>query len=209
MSSNVKVNKSPNHFMTLDAIARGISNIDKIAGVTKLHKSDVELIVNDLANQRLIIRAETRGFFGNKKLKLSITDTGLRLFNAKKQELEQKMHEVQQWYNNGDRSQIQDFMDSNRMWMPMMLFSGIMNIMFFTSMMSMMGMAMSPMESQMTGTNSGSTTDGSEDNNQEGSDIGGSGNEGDVVDTGGDFGGFDGGVSAIFDILSPYLYFRL
>jgi hypothetical protein len=28
---------------------------------------------------------------------------------------------------------IQDFMDSNRMWMPMMLFSGIMNIMFFTS----------------------------------------------------------------------------
>jgi hypothetical protein len=70
--------------MTLDAIARGISNIDKIAGVTKLHKSDVELIVNDLANQRLIIRAETRGFFGNKKLKLSITDTGLRLFNAKK-----------------------------------------------------------------------------------------------------------------------------
>jgi hypothetical protein len=111
----------------------------------------------------------------------------------KKQELEQRMHEVQQWYNNGDRSQIQDFMDSNRMWMPMMLFSGIMNIMFFTSMMSMMGMAMSPMESQMTGTNSGSTTDGSEDNNQEGSDIGGSGNEGDVVDTGGDFGGFDGG----------------
>jgi hypothetical protein len=141
----------------------------------------------------LIIRAETRGFFGNKKLKLSITDTGIRLLNAKKQELEQKMHEVQQWYNNGDRSQIQDFMDSNRMWMPMMLFSGIMNMMFFTSMMSMMGMAMSPMESQMTGTDSGSTTDGSEGNNQEGSDIGGSGNEGDVVDTGGDFGGFDGG----------------
>ena len=104
------------------------------------------------------------------------------------------MREVQQWYNNGDRSQIQDFMDSNMMWMPMMLFSGIMNIIFFTSMMSMMGMAMSPMESQMTGTDSGSTTDGSEGNNQEGgSDVGSNGNEGDVVDTSGDIGGFDGG----------------
>jgi DNA-binding MarR family transcriptional regulator len=194
MSTNVKVNESPNHFMTLDAVARGINDINKIAKVTKLHKSDVELIVNDLANQRLITRAEKRGFFGNKKVRLSITEIGIRLLNAKKQELEQKMREVQQWYNNGDRSQIQDFMDSNRMWMPMMLFSGIMNIIFFTSMMSMMGMAMSPMESQMTGTDSGSTTDGSEGNNQEGgSDVGSNGNEGDVVDTSGDFGGFDGG----------------
>jgi DNA-binding IclR family transcriptional regulator len=91
--------------MTLDAIARGMNSIDKIARATKLHKSDVELIINDLTNQRLIIRAETRGFFGNKKLKLSITDTGFRLLNAKKQELEQKMHKVQQWDNNGDRSQ--------------------------------------------------------------------------------------------------------
>jgi hypothetical protein len=41
MSSNVKVNESPDHFMTLGAIARGINNIDKIAKVTKLHKSDV------------------------------------------------------------------------------------------------------------------------------------------------------------------------
>jgi hypothetical protein len=84
MSSNVKVSESPNHFMTLDAIARGMNSIDKIARATKLHKSDVELIINDLTNQRLIIRAETRGFFGNKKLKLSITDTGFRLLNVKK-----------------------------------------------------------------------------------------------------------------------------
>jgi len=70
------------------------------------------------------------------------------------------MQKVKQWYNNGDRSQLQDFMVSNRMWMPMKLFSGIMNIMFFTSMMSMMGMAMNPMESQKAGgkgANTGST----------------------------------------------------
>ncbi|MGB8132599.1 MAG: hypothetical protein WCC82_06195 [Nitrososphaeraceae archaeon] len=67
MSTNVKVNESPNHFMTLDAVARGINDINKIAKVTKLHKSDVELIVNDLANQRLITRAEKRGFLATRK----------------------------------------------------------------------------------------------------------------------------------------------
>jgi hypothetical protein len=197
MSTDVKVNESPNHFMALDAISGGINSIDKIAKATKLHKSEVELIVNDLFNQRLIIMTEKRGFFGNKKVFTSITETGVKLLNAKKQELDQQMQKVKQWYNNGDRSQLQDFMDSNRMWMPMMLFSGIMNIMFFTSMMSMMGMAMNPMESQMAGgegADTGSTTESGEGNSQEAvNDAGASGNEGDVVDTGGDFGGFDGG----------------
>jgi len=183
--------------MALDAISGGINSIDKIAKVTKLQKSEVELIVNDLFNQRLITKTEKRGFFGNKKVRTSITETGVKLLNAKKQELDQQMQKVKQWYNNGDRSQLQDFMDSNRIWMPMMLFSGIMNIMFFTSMMSMMGMAMNPMESQMAGgegADTGSTTEGGEGNSQEGvNDAGGSGSEGDVVDTGGDFGGFDGG----------------
>jgi hypothetical protein len=185
--------------MALDAISGGINSIDKIAKVTKLHKSEVELIVNDLFNQRLINMTEKRGFFGNKKVRTSITETGVKLLNAKKQELDQQMQKVKQWYNNGERSQLQDFMDSNRMWMPMMLFSGIMNIMFFTSMMSMMGMgmAMNPMESQMVGgegANTGSTSEDGEGNSQEGvSDAGASGSEGDVVDTGGDFGGFDGG----------------
>ena len=35
------------------------------------------------------------------------------------------------------------------MWIPMMLCSGIMNMMFFASMMSFMGMAMNPSESAM------------------------------------------------------------
>jgi hypothetical protein len=195
MSTDIKVNESPNHFMALDALSGGINSIDKIAKVTKLHKSEVELIVNDLFNQRLITKTEKRGFFGNKKVRTSITETGIKLLNAKKQELDQQMQKVKQWYNNGDRSQLQDFMDSNRIWMPMMLFSGIINIMFFTSMMSMMGMGMNPMESQMAGgSDTGSTTEGGEGNSQEGvNDAGGSGSEGDVIDTDGDFGGFDGG----------------
>ena len=53
MSMDVKVNENPNHFMALDAISGGINSIDKIARVTKLHKSEVKLIVNDLFNQKI------------------------------------------------------------------------------------------------------------------------------------------------------------
>jgi hypothetical protein len=57
------------------------------------------------------------------------------------------LEQVQRWYDNGDKSKLESFMNSNRTWIPMMLFSGIMNAMFFMSMMSLMGMAMNPAES--------------------------------------------------------------
>ena len=62
-SNNVNVDESPNHFMILDAIARGMTNISKIAKVTKINNNtEVELIVNDLLTHRLIMKSEIRGF---------------------------------------------------------------------------------------------------------------------------------------------------
>src|ERR687887_2814576 len=114
-SNNINVNESPNHFMILDAIARGMTNISKIAQVTKINNdAEIELIVNDLLTQRLIVKSEIRGFLGRKKAEIRITETGLRLLNIKKQELEQKLEQVQRWHNNGDRSKLESFMDSNR-----------------------------------------------------------------------------------------------
>jgi hypothetical protein len=193
MDFNRKFNESPNHFMVLDAVARGMKKIDSISKVTKLSKDEVVLIINDLLAQKILIKNEKKGFFGNKKIELDIADIGVKILNTKKQELSEKSDRLQQLYETGDKSQVQGFMDSNRMWIPMMLFSGIMNMMFFASMMSFMGMAMNPAESAATegqvdqtagGEDSGATTDNS--------DIGAS-----EIDTssGGDAGfeGFDGG----------------
>jgi len=92
---------------------------------------------------------------------------------------------------------MQSFMDSNRMWMPMMLFSGIMSVMFFASMMSFMGMAMNPAESSMT-EGQVDETGGAEDTGDAASDSGGDVGAGDAgagdVGAGGmdmDAGGFD------------------
>jgi len=194
MSFNRKFNESPNHFMVLDAIARGMKKIDSISKVTKLSKDEVELIVNDLLAQKILIKNEKKGFFGNKKIEFDIADIGVKILNTKKQELSEKSDRLQQLYETGDKSQVQGFMDSNRMWIPMMLFSGIMNMVFFASMMSFMGMAMNPAESAVTEGQVDQTTAGAEDSGgaTDNSDIG----TGEMDTTsGGDAGfeGFDGG----------------
>ena len=205
-NNNININESPSHFIVLDAVSRGNNTVEKISRAAKLDKNQVELLVNDLVQQRLVNSAEKKGSFlssllggGRTKVVLNITNTGLRLLDVKKQELEQKASQLRQWYNNGDTSQMQGFMDSNRMWIPMMLFSGIMNVMFFASMMSFMGMALNPTESQMaaeSGAGGEATEGGSETTAETGSEDAGSGGE--VADTSdiegmGDFGGFDGG----------------
>jgi hypothetical protein len=193
MSSDTNVNESPNHFMVLDAIARGMKKIDSISKVTKLSKDEVELIVNDLVTQKILIKTVKKGFFGNKKEEFHIAETGLKILNSKKQELTEKSQRLQQLYETGDRSQMQSFMDSNRMWIPMMLFSGLMNVMFFASMMSFMGMGMNPTESAMTEGQVDQSAAGASEDTGATADSGGDTGTSEMDTGGGDFGGFDAG----------------
>ncbi len=188
--SNVRVNESPNHFMVLDAISRGMKTVDKIARVTKLSKPEVELIINDLMQQRLVIGTEKKSFFGGKKMEFAVSHTGMQVLTTKKVELQKQAQQMQQWYQNGQTQQLQGYMDNNRMWIPLMLFSGIMNALFFMSMMSMMGMAMNPAESGQAGDAAAADggAAGAEDGGA-GADSGG-GDFGGGDFGGGDFGGF-------------------
>ena len=201
MSGEMKVNDSPNHFMVLDAIGRGMKTADKISTVTKLDNTEVELILNDLAVQRLVNRMEKKGFL-KRKMEFTINETGQNLLNSKKHELEQKTKDIKQAYGNGNTAQFQSFMGTERAWIPFLLFSGLLDVLFFASAMSFLGMAMSPQESSMAGDTggasdsaSGSDTAGQEDSGaaDSGSDSGGGVFEGGGFDSSGssgmDFGG--------------------
>ena len=189
MSENIKVVESPKHFMVLDAVSRGVEDAGKIAKVTKTDKAEVEMILNDLAVQRLVVVEQKKGLFG-KKLQARITDTGSRLLSSKKQELEEKARELTAMHRNGDRKGMESFMDDNRAWLPMMIFSGIMSAMIFASMMSFMGMAMNPAEAAMTG--DASNADAQSADTQSVADDSGGADGG--ADSGGtDFSGFDAG----------------
>ena len=192
MSSDNGFSQSPNHFMVLDAISRGMKKIDAIAKVTKLSKDEVELIVNDLKNQKLINMVTKKGFFGNKKTEFHTSETGTRVLESKKQELVKKSKYLQQLYETGNRGQMQSYMNDNRSWMPMMLFSGLMSMVMFGSMMSFMGMAMNPAESAQTeGQTDESGGSGAEDTGAA-SDTGAS-DTGSFSDVGADSGGMDMG----------------
>ena len=199
MSSDNGFSQSPNHFMVLDAISRGMKKIDSIAKVTKLSKDEVELIVNDLKNQKLINMVVKKGFFGNKKIEAYITETGSKILESKKQELVKKSKYLQQLYETGNKGQMQSYMDDNRMWMPMMLFSGIMSMVMFGSMMSFMGMAMNPAESAQSDAQANESGGSGAEDTGAASDTGASdtgasdtGGFSDVgADSGMDMGGFD------------------
>ncbi len=178
------VNESPNHFMVLDAISRGIKTFGKIIKATRLDKNIVDEAINDLAAQRLIVIVEKKGFFGGKKEEFQISETGTRVLTAKKQDLEKKFQQFQQWYSNGQTQQLQNQMQMDRMWLPFMLFSGIMNAMFFMSMMSFMGAAMTPAESAAASDAGADTASDGNAGAEAGADGGG--------DLGGDFGDFGG-----------------
>jgi hypothetical protein len=193
MSQNIKVTESPKHFMVLDAISRGIGYVGKIAKVTKADKAEVEMVLRDLAVQKLIVIEQKKGLFG-KKAQARIIDTGSRLLSFKKQELEEKSRHLESMYINRDRRGVESFMDDNRAWMPMMIFSGIMSAMMFASMMSFMGMAMNPAEAAMAGDAANADAQGAADTQSADSDNGVASNDSGGADTstGGSY-GFDAG----------------
>ena len=191
MSSNNGFSQSPNHFMVLDAISRDMKKIDNIAKVTKLSKDEVELIVNDLQTQKLITKQTKKGFFGNKKIEAFATETGFKILESKKQELVNKSKYLQQLYETGNKGQMQSYMDDNRMWMPMMLFSGLINAVMFTSMMSFMGMGMNPAESTQSEAQPAESGGAGADDSGSASDTGDTGDYSDMDVGGMDTGGFD------------------
>jgi DNA-binding PadR family transcriptional regulator len=193
MSQNIKVTESPKHFIVLDAISKGIGGAGKIAKVTKISKAEVEMVLNDLVVQKLIVAEQMKGLFG-KKAQARITDSGSRLLSFKKQKLEEKSRDLESMYMNRDRRGVESFMDDNRAWIPMMIFSGIM----FASMMSFMGMAMNPAEASMAGETANADAQGAADTQSAANDNGVASNavadisteESSCFDTiGGDFGG--------------------
>ena len=101
-------------------------------------------------------------------------------------------------YMNRDRRGVESFMDDNRAWIPMMIFSGIMSAIMFASMMSFMGMAMNPAEAAMAGETANTDAQGAADTQSAANDNGVVSDAGADISTeessgfdtiGGDFGG--------------------
>jgi DNA-binding MarR family transcriptional regulator len=131
----------PKDLMVLEAVARGESNESKIAKSTKLTAFEVASIVERLIMHGLIERTEKKGLLGKKTI-LKITNKGVQDHQARKYELEERWQKMVLLSKQGDKKQFEETVQMNRSWLPAMMFMGIIDMMFFMTMLSMMGMTM-------------------------------------------------------------------
>jgi DNA-binding MarR family transcriptional regulator len=176
LSSNIFMEEEPKDVMVLSAISEGKDEEKKIVKSTRLTPFEVVSVIERLILAGLIEREEKKGFLG-KKTKLKVTEKGRRELHERKFELEQKWQKMVMIAKQGDKQQLEQMMTMNRSWIPAMIFMGIIDMMFWMTMLSMIGWSMNQ-----------AMPEGYEAPSDQGGDMGG--DAGDGGDAGGDFGDF-------------------
>ena len=126
----------------LGAINNGARQFNKISKVTKIKPQELNNILEKLENHGFITVQEKKGLLG-KKIELSITEKGSREIEERVRELEGKWVSMRNAYESGDKQKLQQIMKDEKSFLPTMMFFGMIDIMMFSMMFSMMGMAMS------------------------------------------------------------------
>ena len=137
----------PKDVIVLGSIRRGKKKFSNIQNETKISGEELNLILEELANKKFIRVEEKKGLFG-KKIELKITETGSDELDRKIIEIQSKWKEMKSLYENGDKQQLQQKMEENKSFLPTMMFFGVMDMMMFSMMFSMMGIGMSDFVSQ-------------------------------------------------------------
>jgi DNA-binding HxlR family transcriptional regulator len=134
--------EEPKDIIVLGAIKKGAKKFAKIRDKTGIDPEELNKILEKLEERGFIQVEKKKGFLGGEKTELHVTDKGSNELEQRIHEMEQKWDKMVQLYKSGDKKQLQEYMDQNRMDFPMMMFFGMMNMMMFSMMFSMMGASM-------------------------------------------------------------------
>ena len=110
--------------------------------MTKIKPQEINNILEKLENYGFITVQEKKGWLGE-KIELYITEKGSREIEERVRELEGKWASMRNAYESGDKQKLQQIMKDEKSFLPTMMFFGMIDIMMFSMMFSMMGMAMS------------------------------------------------------------------
>ncbi|MCV0366840.1 MAG: hypothetical protein K5798_06235 [Nitrosopumilus sp.] len=159
----------PKDLIVLGAIKHGIKKFDKIQKTTQIEAEELNKILEQLENRGFIKVVEKKGWLG-KKIEIDVTDKGSREVDERVHELQTRWNQMSQIYKTGDKEKMKECMEENKSFLPTMMFFGVMDMVMFSMMFSMMGMAMSdyvPAESMPeeadTGMDDGSMDGGADD----------------------------------------------
>ena len=137
----------PKDVIVLGSIRRGKKKFSNIQNETKISPEELNLILEELENRKFIRVEESKGWFG-KKIELKITEDGSNELDRKIIGIQDKSKEMQSIYESGDKQKLQQKMEENKSFLPTMMFFGVMDMMMFSMMFSMMGIGMSDYVSQ-------------------------------------------------------------
>ena len=135
------MNDEPKDLIVLGAIKHGVKKFDKIQKMTKIEPDELNSILEQLEKRGFIQTEEKKGLFGM-KVEITSTDKGSNEVDERVHELQAKWNQMSLLYKTGDKDKLKQEMENNKSFIPTMMFFGIMDMMMFSMMFSMMGMAM-------------------------------------------------------------------
>ncbi len=136
------MNTEPKETIVLGAIQAGIKKFDKIQKITLIEPEDLNSILEQLENSEYIRVVEKNGLLG-KKIEIVLTEKGSKEVDKQVHELQTKWNQMSTLYKTRDKENLKQYMDENKSFFPMMIFFGVMDMMMFSMMFSMIGMTMS------------------------------------------------------------------
>jgi len=126
----------------LGTIQARIKKFDKIQKITLIEPEELNSILEQLENGEFIRVEEKNGLFG-KKIEIAVTEKGSKEVDKQVHELQTKWNQMSTLYKTQNKEELKQHMDENKSFFPMMIFFGVMDMMMFSMMFSMIGMTMS------------------------------------------------------------------
>ncbi len=128
--------------IVLGAIKAGINKFDKIQKIRHIEPKELNSILEQLENGGFIQVEEKKGLLGT-KIEIKVTEKGSEKVGKQVLELKTRWNQMSTLYNTQDKENLKLYMDENRSVFPMMIFFGVMDMMMFSMMFDMIGIAMS------------------------------------------------------------------
>lgn len=131
----------PKDVIVLGTIKSGVKKFDKICKIAKIESEELEKILERLEERDLIKVVEKKGWLG-KKIELYTTDKGNKELENRIHELEGNWQQLVTLYKKGDKEKLNEYLEDQRGFFPMMIFFGIIDMMMFSMMFSLIGASM-------------------------------------------------------------------
>ena len=128
--------------IVLGAIKAGINKFDKIQKIRHIEPKELNSILEQLENGGFIQVEEKKGLLGT-KIEIKVTEKGSEKVGKQVLELKTRWNQMSTLYKTQDKENLKLYMDENRSVFPMMIFFGVMDMMMFSMMFGMIGIAMS------------------------------------------------------------------